>query len=349
MSPRVYLLASALLAIAHSPAADLGGVLSVYQVLGHYPYTDASYYNPADVDSDDSFGDSVQNFSGLPGSFGSEFYKATILDLGNGYRSYTLECGADFTASPETVSGGNFGTWFGDWLQLDSLPGPEGSAPPVGPFTIRFHFHVVGYYPDGAENGNVEVFVGCSFSRSWDNGHGSQTITDGYAAVNQIFDSPTFDWDFGDPFLLQVKLAMQGSGTGPGLVPHASRRANLSYAGATLYDGAGNPVDPSLWIIHRVGASGTGQAESVVSAVPPPSAVTLTIAPVPDHADQMNLLFSPIVPGYTYTVESKPDLTSASWQPLTGTTSLDIGPTRTVTDLDAGANRKFYRVVVTAP
>jgi hypothetical protein len=77
-----------------------------------------------------------------------------------------------------------------------------------------------------------------------------------------------------------------------------------------------------------------------------PPSVSLRIESVPAQAGQVNLIFSPVIPGYAYTVETSPDLTPASWMPLVGGIPSDDGQTRTVTDPNASGARKFYRLVV---
>ena len=76
----------------------------------------------------------------------------------------------------------------------------------------------------------------------------------------------------------------------------------------------------------------------------------LSNAPVPNQPGQMNLVFSPLVAGRTYTVKASTTLgPSAVWTDLTSFTILDNGTTRTITDLDATGSAKFYNVEIERP
>ena len=72
--------------------------------------------------------------------------------------------------------------------------------------------------------------------------------------------------------------------------------------------------------------------------------------PVPNQPGQMNLVISPRLPDRTYTVKSSPTLgPGAMWDPLTSFTISDNGTTRTITDLDASGDAKFYHVEIMKP
>ena len=79
------------------------------------------------------------------------------------------------------------------------------------------------------------------------------------------------------------------------------------------------------------------------------SRFTLSIAKVPGQPAQKNLTFDPVVAGRTYTVTSKPDLTIVGWTAITVSPPSDNGTTRTVTDLNATQEIKFYRIGITKP
>ena len=64
----------------------------------------------------------------------------------------------------------------------------------------------------------------------------------------------------------------------------------------------------------------------------------------PAQPGSVDLVFSPIRSGRTYTVLYSLDLSPSGWEVLTGTTQGDIGEERTVTDPAATGSRKFYRV-----
>jgi hypothetical protein len=63
----------------------------------------------------------------------------------------------------------------------------------------------------------------------------------------------------------------------------------------------------------------------------------------------MQIIFGPIVSGRSYVVETKTDLSAPNWIVLTGTTQIDSGNIRTVTDPNANGAKKFYRVQISIP
>ena len=76
----------------------------------------------------------------------------------------------------------------------------------------------------------------------------------------------------------------------------------------------------------------------------------LSNAPAPNQPGQMNLVFSPLVAGRTYTVKASTTLgPSAVWTDLTSFSIVDNGTTRTITDLDATGSAKFYNVEIDRP
>jgi|GEM_PF-5458646 len=66
-------------------------------------------------------------------------------------------------------------------------------------------------------------------------------------------------------------------------------------------------------------------------------------------AAQRPVSFAPIVAGRRYVVQFANSLSPANWQPLTGASQSENGDTRTVTDPNGTAPRRFYRVLVTTP
>lgn len=74
------------------------------------------------------------------------------------------------------------------------------------------------------------------------------------------------------------------------------------------------------------------------------------IEPVVGQPAQKKVIFSPIVAGRSYTVVTSPTIgTGASWGNLVGGTVGDNGNERTVTDLNATENKKFYKVEIVKP
>ena len=77
------------------------------------------------------------------------------------------------------------------------------------------------------------------------------------------------------------------------------------------------------------------------------SRFTLDIQPVPGQPTQRKLVFSPLVDGRSYLVETRLTYASGMWIPLTGFTQGDAGTTRTVIDLNASGPSKLYHVTIT--
>jgi len=106
---------------------------------------------------------------------------------------------------------------------------------------------------------------------------------------------------------------------------------------------------------------GDGQSnlfEYVAGTIPTDAAsrFALKISPVPDPSNpgqaltgQQNLIFSPRFADRAYAVTFMNELSAEPWLLMSGTTTTDDGQQRTVTDLNASASQKFYRVEITKP
>ena len=70
---------------------------------------------------------------------------------------------------------------------------------------------------------------------------------------------------------------------------------------------------------------------------------------VPDQPNRTAIRIRPIVPGRVYTVKCKADLASPIWTDLGGFSVIDNGNERTVIDVDAAGERKYYRVEIALP
>jgi hypothetical protein len=80
------------------------------------------------------------------------------------------------------------------------------------------------------------------------------------------------------------------------------------------------------------------------------SRFTFSILPVAGQPSQKQLVFQPLVIGRTYSPQFANTLaTPVTWQPLTNTSQIDNGSTRTVTDLNALPAPKFYNVQISKP
>lgn len=80
----------------------------------------------------------------------------------------------------------------------------------------------------------------------------------------------------------------------------------------------------------------------------PASRILFRIEPVAGQPSQNKLIFSPRWSDRTYTLESNPGL-GPTWTPVPGTSFIDIGTERTVTDPNASGAKKFYHVRIEKP
>jgi hypothetical protein len=81
----------------------------------------------------------------------------------------------------------------------------------------------------------------------------------------------------------------------------------------------------------------------------PLSRFLLRIVPDPVEPGHMHLIFSPIVAGRVYTVESTTSLAPDSWSELADPLQSDSNDERTVTDTHATGPNKFYHVGIAKP
>lgn len=117
----------------------------------------------------------------------------------------------------------------------------------------------------------------------------------------------------------------------------------VQYFGVPPNANAGPAADPD-------GDSQNNLLEFLAGVVPNDSTsrFLLRIDPVAGQPASKKLVFSPRLPGRTYTVETNANL-GTIWSPLSGATVSDNGSERTVTDPNASAAEKFYRVNITKP
>jgi hypothetical protein len=104
----------------------------------------------------------------------------------------------------------------------------------------------------------------------------------------------------------------------------------------------------------NVDATGTGQTNlfkyvAGLNPTDPTSRFVVNIQAVPGQPGQMQVVFSPVVSGSTYTVVSKSNLSDSTWAALSSSTQSDSGQQRAVTDSGFGGTKKFYRVNVSKP
>ena len=86
-----------------------------------------------------------------------------------------------------------------------------------------------------------------------------------------------------------------------------------------------------------------------LSPIDPLSRFRLRVAPVAGEPQQKAIIFSRLIAGRSYVVESKASFMDPTWNPLTSFTTANSGDERTVTDLSATGTQKFYHVEITRP
>ena len=121
------------------------------------------------------------------------------------------------------------------------------------------------------------------------------------------------------------------------------------------YFGSGSATDDTSCVncCANCDADGTGQNNlfkfvAGLNPTDPTEVFTLQIAS--DPPNQMNLMFSPLAAGRTYTVQSSTDLVSVAYSDLTDINGpVTNGSQVTVTDLNATQTNNFYRVHISLP
>jgi beta-glucanase (GH16 family) len=104
-----------------------------------------------------------------------------------------------------------------------------------------------------------------------------------------------------------------------------------------------------------VDADGTGQNNlfkyvAGLDPTNPASVFILTISGVANQPTQMNLLFTPMVAGRTYTPQFSTDLVSGVWMPLAGYLGPTISSNQvTITDTNPIPPQEFYHIEITYP
>ena len=105
-----------------------------------------------------------------------------------------------------------------------------------------------------------------------------------------------------------------------------------------------------------VDSDGTGQNNffKYVAGLNPTdtnSIFVFNIASVPNQPSSMNLIFSPVVAGRTYTPQFSTGLPSAGWAPLNTTAAPPVtnGVQVTLTDTNAIQPQEFYQIEISLP
>ena len=129
----------------------------------------------------------------------------------------------------------------------------------------------------------------------------------------------------------------------------------------SIYGGDG--IDDA-WQVQYFGLSANGLAgrdpdgdgqtngfEYVAGTIPTNAAskFNLRIDNVAGHADQKAIIFSPRYGDRSYTTLWRTNVATGSFAALSGSTTNDSGPERTITDLHATNTTRFYRIQITLP
>jgi hypothetical protein len=114
---------------------------------------------------------------------------------------------------------------------------------------------------------------------------------------------------------------------------------------------AGDGLDDD-WQFLYFGLNNPDNLFEFTAGLIPPVAMSrflLRVEPVAGQPLQKRLVFSPLVTGRTYDILTSTTFAADSWDPLTTGETSDTGTERTVTDTEATAGKKFYRVQVKKP
>ena len=117
----------------------------------------------------------------------------------------------------------------------------------------------------------------------------------------------------------------------------------------------GNPVATGATTCATCDFDGTGQDNlfkyvAGLDPTDPTSVFSFLIASVTNQTSTQNLLFTPLEPARTYTLQYNTDLVNGAWAPLSGFTGpVTNGSQVTITDPAAVPNQKFYRLDITYP
>lgn len=127
-----------------------------------------------------------------------------------------------------------------------------------------------------------------------------------------------------------------------------------TYAGDGLSDdwqvqffGVGNPLATPLADPDHDGQNNLFEFTAGLIPTDAASRFIVSIAPVPGFPAQKRIIFSPVVSGRTYVVKASTNFTG--WSAMTASPPTDVGPERTITDLNASGGSKFYHVEITKP
>lgn len=278
---------------------------------------------------------------------------------------------ANYTLSPETIDAGGQRVTSANYAIDASISPVTGVSETVAPAEIAKHgyagqlFNVTGLaiasaQPDVAETGSVQLIARHQLDDAtflaidpnavaWDilTGPIASIATDGIATADVVYQDT--------PATVRGTL---GALTGTlGLTVFNTIPDNYgTYAGDAIdddwqiqYFGLDNPLAAPDLDPDGDGQSNLFEFVAGVAPTDPLSLFQLRIEPVPGEPAQKNLIFSPRLEDRTYTALSAETLSAAAFAPLPGFSITDNGDERTLTDLDASAPAKYYRIGISKP
>jgi hypothetical protein len=116
----------------------------------------------------------------------------------------------------------------------------------------------------------------------------------------------------------------------------------VQYFGPPPNANAGPDVDFS-----RTGQTNYFKYIAGLNPLDPTAVFTVKIVPAQGAPTVKSIVFGPLVAGRSHTVKTSTDLATGTWISLTGAFQTDNGATRTVVDLSATEDMKYYRVEIT--
>lgn len=124
----------------------------------------------------------------------------------------------------------------------------------------------------------------------------------------------------------------------------AALPAGTNYVRLSLSSiGAVHNWDTALLWVQIDSVAGGGSATPATL----PANFKVSLVPVAGQGGKLQLVFGPVLAGWTYTPEYCTDLAAGNWLALSAYDETNNGPQRTITDLSASGARRFYRIRVT--
>ena len=291
-----------------------------------------------------------------------------VVDLGG---TVLANCGGTLTftgvvinwGTIQVTNGGVLAT-YGTLVNYGTINIADGSTSLHGAFINN------GTVVGGSPSGSISPFQITSVSLQGNDVHLTWTTTGGSTNVVQAtasLGSGSYATNFVD---ISAPIVVAGAGAATtnyvevgGATNKPARYYRIRTASPGNEDSVGDGI-PDWWRAQYFGAGGTntnsvscatcdadgtGQNNlfkyvAGLNPTNPASVFVLHIQNVPNQPTRKNLIYGPIANGSTYVVESTTDLVTGVWSPQPVSAPLTNGTQVTVTDPNATARFKFYRV-----